>query len=166
MKWRIIMSWTDESRLTKPGAYQEPVGAWNRLKRHLMSKWTREIKIETSYAGADELEPLDVGAVESGSKGAGVEVTRATVPLRVVNVDGVVAQRGTRRHQRQPDLESGNEADILPEDSGTRGTAPMRMAMGVGLDKNEGNSEVMVEEMREGPNISEEEATIISRDGH
>ena len=131
-----------------------------------MSKWTREIKIETSYAGADELEPLDVGTVESGSKGAGVEVTRATVPLGVMNVDGVVAlaPRGTRRHQRQSDLESGKEADILPEDSGTRGTAPVRMAMGVGLDKNEGNSEVMVEEMREGPNISEE-ANIISRDG-
>ena len=172
VKWRIIRFWTDESRLPKPGAYQEPVGAWNRFKRHFMRKWTKEIKIQTSYAGAEELEPMDVGAVESGKSNASVEVTRATVPqgtVAVIGEDRVVAtsvrnQRNeTRHHQRQFNPEVGKETEIFQEDFGTGRAVHLRMDMGVGGQKDEGHSEVMVEERREGPDVSEEEANIISQ---
>ncbi|KAF8424156.1 hypothetical protein EV426DRAFT_548723, partial [Tirmania nivea] len=50
VKWRLIKHWAkDDSRAMKPGAVDEPIGGWERIKRWLMKKWTREIKIVKKY---------------------------------------------------------------------------------------------------------------------
>lgn len=179
MKWRIITFWTDESRLPKPGAYREPVGAWNRVKRHLMRKWTKQIKVGSRHpgdTGADELEPIGVRTAAIGNKGANSKV-KPLGRAAVMSGGGVAAPRvvvnqihETRQHQWQSDPEIGKEGpDIFQEDVETGRSVPVRMMgmdmdMEAGFHEGERNSGVMVEERREGPDVSEEDADIISLD--
>ena len=56
-KWRLILRWTTGEALPQPAQPDdEPIGGWNRVKRHLIRKWTNELVLVGDGAGEDDLE--------------------------------------------------------------------------------------------------------------
>jgi len=155
VKWRLIKYWAkDDSRTMKPGAVNEPIGGWQRIKRWLMEKWTREIKIvkesgpgigTRKLLGGEELglELGEVATVENPNAGL-VPMGRVIV----TGADGRV-QRAAEEGQHVEGRRSAAE--------GTRSVTFASALAPPGADE---NSEILVEERMEGEGMPEEEAEI------
>lgn len=158
-KWKIIKYWTEESRLPKPGEINEPIGAWNRIKRYLIQKWTAEIKIKTGPSGKmpeDGLELGEVLTVENPNAGRLVPEGRVMF-VKTEHGGHTAEERAQNRDESGPGAVVTISVDADEDDE----------AMERGREKSKGpaadeNSEILVEERLEG---SGEERPQITQSG-
>lgn len=80
IKWWLMVYWASGQRVAaRNPTDEEPIGAWNRVKRYLMTRWTDEILLAPTVQGDTEmgLGPVAGGAV---AEGLGETIETAVVP--------------------------------------------------------------------------------------
>jgi len=162
VKWRLIRYWAKaDNRVVKPGEVNEPIGGWERIKRWLMDKWTREIKVVKELGvgigtrrllGGEGLELGEVMTVENPNAGRVVPMGRVII----TNEDG---EGGVQTEVAEPRVDGGGSAEGSP----TRGNVAM-LASGLAPLEPDENSEILVEERREDEGFMEEEREITRGD--
>ncbi|RPB21442.1 hypothetical protein L211DRAFT_851420 [Terfezia boudieri ATCC MYA-4762] len=142
VKWRLIKYWAkDDSRAMKPGAVNEPIGGWERIKRGLIERWTREIKIVKELGpgiGTRRLLEREELGLELELQLGEVSTVEIPIAERVVPAEGGQNVEGRSVAEGAP---TGKDM-VFPSASPSPG-----------VDE---DSEVLVEERWEGEGVTEE----------